>query len=64
MNQNVEAQINITSLLGNTISNQSLLLENGVNQINYNLENTGNGVYLLQLLINNKQLTKKIIINK
>lgn len=58
------AAINLVDLSGNLITENNIILTEGLNTFNIAIPNSAQGVYLLNLSIGNISITKKIIIQK
>ncbi len=60
--QTEEVSLSISDMLGRTLRSENLGVVNGTYSNNMNLKEFGAGVYLMQLQIGNKLLSKKIIL--
>jgi arylsulfatase A-like enzyme len=53
-------ELKITDMLGQLIYSDRILLQDGLNEMELNMEDIKSGIYILSLEYNNKSLTKKI----
>jgi hypothetical protein len=60
----VDAKISLQNLVGQQVFEKNLKSGNGINSFKIDLNNLDDGMYLLQLAIEDKTYTKKIVIQK
>ena len=62
-NEALDVKTTITSILGDKISERIEKLSVGNNELDYNIANVSNGIYLIHFSASGRYLTKKIVIN-